>query len=332
MKKRAIGCLAGLTVLLVFAIAGPTSAAPQALPPLDVEFAIDTTGSMGPTISQAQDDAKKLVASIKAISPTAHFAVVQFKDSTDGVEYELVQSFTADATAIQSGLSSLTANGGEDNPEAYNLVFQNSADSSIGWRSGTRKLVVVMGDAEPHGAGTAGFAGCADTSADPNGLNTKTLLDAMKTTQRTLIMVRQVSAKTTASLQCYASLAAASYKGGAAKDGGTDLAALVTTLVGKAVDTVKPTAKALPSSGVRGKPVKLRYVVSDNSGMTKERVTVYLKTRVVFQGLTKLAKGPSKAYLWRPRGGLTGVLRFSVRAVDAAGNMSPPSFAVVRIR
>jgi hypothetical protein len=269
--KRAIICLAGLTAFLVFAIAGPASGAPRALPPLDVELAIDTTGSMGPTIAQAQDDAKKLVASIKAINPTARFAIVQFKDSTDEVEYELVQSFTADPTAIENGLGSLTASGGEDNPEAYNLVFQNSTDSSVGWGSGTRKLIVVMGDAEPHGAGTAGFAGCADTSADPNGLNTKTALDAMAAAQRTLIMVRQVSTKTTASLQCYASLAAASYKGGTAKDGGSDLAALVTTLVGQAVDTVKPTAKALASSGVRGKSVKLRYVVSDNSGLTRER-------------------------------------------------------------
>jgi hypothetical protein len=330
--KRAIGSLAGLAVLVVLMVAGPTSAAPQALPPLDVELAIDTTGSMGPTISKAQDDAKQLVAGIKAISPTSRFAVVQFKDSTDTVEYELVQNFTADATAIQNALGSLSANGGGDNAEAYNLVFQNSADSSIGWRSGTRKLVVVMGDAEPHGAGTAGFAGCADATADPNGLDTKTVLASMKAAQRTLIMVRQVSEKTTASLQCYASLAAASYKGSTAKDGGADLATLVTTLVGKAVDTVKPTAKALPSSGVRGKPVKLRYLVSDNSGMTRERVTVYQKTRIVFQGLTKLAKGPSKALLWRPRGGLTGTLRFSVRAVDAAGNMSPPSFATVRIK
>jgi von Willebrand factor type A domain len=329
--KRAIG-LAGLAALLVFAIAGPTAAAPTALPPLDVELAIDTTGSMGPTIVQAQEDAKKLVASIKGISPSSRFAVVQFKDSTDEVEYELVQAFTSDAAKIHDAVSSLTASGGEDNPEAYNLVFQSSIDSSIGWGRSTRKLVVVMGDAEPHGAATAGFAGCADRTTDPNGLDTKALLASMKASERTLIMVRQVSSKTTTSLQCYASLAAASYKGGTAKDGGSDLAALVTTLVGKAVDTVKPAAKARASKGVRGKPVKLLYTVSDNSGLTKERITVYRKTRVVFQGLTKLAKGPSKTFLWRPRGGLTGTLRFSVRAVDAAGNMSPPSYATVTIR
>ena len=151
--------------------------------------------------------------------------------------------------------------------------------------------MVVFGDAEPHGAGTAGFAGCVDQTADPNSLDSKQVLAAMSAAQMTLIMVRQVSTKTTASLQCYQSLAAASYKGGTAKDGGADLATLVTTLVGKAVDTVKPTAKALPSSGVRGKVTKLRYIVNDNSGLTRERITVYQKTRVVFQGLIEAREG-----------------------------------------
>jgi hypothetical protein len=330
--KRALCAVGGLAFLLVLALAGTSMGAQRALAPVDVEIAMDTTGSMGPTIAQAQDDAKKLVANIKAMSPGARFAVVQFKDSTDEVEYELVQPLTADAAKIQAALGTLSANGGEDAAEAYNLVFQNSADRSVGWRSGTRKLMVVFGDAEPHGAGTAGFAGCVDQTPDPNSLDAKQVIAAMNAAQMTLIMVRQVSEKTTASLQCYQSLAAASYKGGTAKDSGADLATLVTTLVGKAVDTVKPTAKALPSSGVHGKVTKLRYIVSDNSGLTRERITVYQKTRIVFQGLSKLAKGPSKAFLWRPRAALKGTFRFSVRAVDSAGNMSAPSYAVVRIR
>lgn len=329
--RCATGFVAGLALLLVLIVAGPGAAAPRALPPIDVELAIDTTGSMGPTIQQAQDDANQLVRSIKAFSPDARFAVVQFKDSTDGVEYELVQAFTADSPAIQEALTTLSASGGEDNPGAYNLVFQNSVDTTAGWRTNARKIVVVMGDAEPHGAGTSGFAGCVDTTADPNGLSTKDMLAGMKAAERTLIMVRQVSSKTTASLQCYQSLAAASFKGATAKDGGNDLSTLVTSLVGKAVDTVKPTVKALASSARAGKTAKLRYTVSDNSGLTRERITVFKRTQVVFQGLTKLSKGPSKVFLWQPRKGLHGVFRFSVRAVDAAGNQSAPSFATVRI-
>ena len=330
--KAAIGVLAGLSLAIVLVSAGPTTAAPRALPPIDVELAIDTTSSMGPTIANAQDDAKKLIAGIKTLSADSQFAVVQFRDSEDDVEYELVQPLTSDAAAVQAAIDTLSATGGNDWPEAYNLVFQNAADSSVGWRTDTRKLLVVFGDAEPHGAGTDGFAGCTDTSADPNGLGAKTTLAALLAAQRTLIMVRQSSSQTTASLQCYQSLAAASYKGGAAKDGGSDLATLVTGLVGKAVDSVKPTAKAKAVSGRVNKPVTLRYTTSDNSGMTRERITIYKKTQIVFQGLTKLTKGPSKTFVWHPRKGLKGVFRYSIRAVDAVGNMSAPAWGTITIR
>ena len=68
---------------------------------------------------------------------------------------------TGDAVKVDGAIDTLSANGGEDYPEAYNLVFQNSSDPATGWRANSRKLVVVIGDAEPHGAGTAGFGGCS---------------------------------------------------------------------------------------------------------------------------------------------------------------------------
>src|SRR5436190_16700196 len=46
-------------------------------PPLDIELAIDTTGSMGASIDQAQADAKTLVDDVEAKFPGTLFAVVQ---------------------------------------------------------------------------------------------------------------------------------------------------------------------------------------------------------------------------------------------------------------
>ena len=156
---------------------------------------------------------------------------------------------TSDAAQVSAAIDTLTPAGGNDYPEAYNLVFQNSTtDPNTGWRPGSRKLVVVIGDAEPHGAGTSGFAGCADTSADPHGLNTASALAAMKAAQRTLIMVRQAATAST-SLECYQSLAAAGFTGGAARNGGDDLISVIQALINTAATTPTTTSTRPTTTG-----------------------------------------------------------------------------------
>jgi Integrin beta chain VWA domain len=175
--------------------------------PLDVELAIDTTGSMGPSIKRMQRDAAKLVTDLRTRFPAARFALVQFKDAADTPEYEVLQSMTSDPKLVAQATARMGPGGGGDNPEAYNVVFRNSyADESIGWRADSRKLVVVVGDAEPHGAGSAGLAGCLDASADPHALRVRQELVGMKVNGRTLIMIRQASTAS-AALDCFEALA-----------------------------------------------------------------------------------------------------------------------------
>jgi hypothetical protein len=221
-----------------YGVSSKTAATAQ----LDIEIAIDTTSSMGSSISQAQADSKRLVNDVRARYPGALFAVVQFKDAGDTPEYQLLQPMTGDATKVDNAIDTLTPSGGGDYPESYNLVFQKSTDPATGWRAGSRKLVVVIGDAEPHGAGTDGFAGCADHSTDPHALSTKTVLAGMRAAQRTLIMVRQAATAST-TLECYQSLAAAGYTGGAARNGGDNLVSVIEALIGSAVTTPTKTTK-----------------------------------------------------------------------------------------
>ena len=242
--------MTGLALAAVAALGATTaygvSRQRPAPPILDIEIAIDTTSSMGASIAQAQADSKRLVDGVQARFPGARFAVVQFRDSTDTPEYQLVQPMTADGVAVDAAIDTLQAGGGADFPEAYNLVFQNSViDPATGWRSNSRKLVVVIGDAEPHDAATAGFSACRDTSADPHGLNTATVLAAMKANQRTLIMVRQAATAST-SLECYQQLAAAAFTGGAARNGGDDLVSVIETLINAAATT--PTTTTGPTT------------------------------------------------------------------------------------
>src|SRR4051812_13647571 len=115
-----------LALLLAVAAAASFCAAAFARPataPLDVELAIDTTGSMGPSIARIQRDAAKIVDGIRARSAGARVAVVQFKDASDTPEYELVQPMTGDAETLAASVSRLGPGGGGDNPEAYNVIF-----------------------------------------------------------------------------------------------------------------------------------------------------------------------------------------------------------------
>jgi hypothetical protein len=206
----------------------------------DIQIAFDTTGSMGPTLDQAKADAAGIVNDVKAVAPDAQFSIVEFKDFGDSPEYRVATPFTGDQAAIQAGINSLSASGGGDFPEAYNLTFHNSYAFDLapdpGWRAGSRKFLIVMGDAPPHGAASAGFTACGDTSADPHGLNTATELAGMNTAQRTLFMIRQSGASTP--LACYDALAAAAFTGSDAVDQGTDLSAQIVALIKGATSTV----------------------------------------------------------------------------------------------
>ena len=240
-------------VLVGVASTGSPNAAAKKTVTLDVELAIDTTGSMASAITQAQTDAKGLVSDIRARYATAEFATVQFKDSSDTPEYQIMQAMSGDATAVDTSIDGLSADGGGDYPEALNLVFQNALDPAnpIGWRAGSKRILVVISDAEPHGAGTAGFAGCTDTSADSHGLNTRTALANLKAAGVTLLMVRQASASASATLACYQSLVAAGYAGGAAKNGGDKLIDVVEAMIVKVVTNASPSPVGLWRWGTR---------------------------------------------------------------------------------
>ncbi len=328
--------LRALIVCALLAVLCSAAGAAPAAEPLDIELAIDTTGSMGPSIHRIQRDALRLVKETRARFPGAQFAVVQFKDADDTPEYEVLQAMTGDGKLVADATTRMGPGGGGDNPEAYNVVFRNSyADKTVGWRAASRKLVVVIGDAEPHGAGSARLQGCLDASADPHALRTKQELVGMKVNGRTLLMVRQGSTATV-SLDCYQSLAAGAYGGGAARDAGSDLVGSIEGLIRKAAGvaglpatpakTKKPTTRrpspkpstpapkpqptrapsadrtaprvvALKSGGTRGTTIRLFYRVSDNSGRSSDKIAVYAGNRVLTQsGWAPFGPANGKAY------------------------------------
>jgi hypothetical protein len=226
------------------------AAAPGAA--VDIELAFDTTGSMGPSLAGARENADRILNEVRMIVPNARFGVVSFRDhGNPGGEYQTLQPLTTDSAAIKVALSRLKSvhntSPGNLAVESYNLAFHRSyADNALHWRPDARKIVVVIGDAEPYGAASAGLTDCSDSHVDPDGLNTSAELAGMRAAGRTLVMIREVSSYTAASLRCYQSLVERAFPGGTARDGNVaDLVTPVVDLVRRAVAPLTLSA-ALP--------------------------------------------------------------------------------------
>ncbi|MGH2942100.1 MAG: hypothetical protein ACRDLN_04925 [Solirubrobacteraceae bacterium] len=215
----------------------------------DIQIAIDTTGSMGGAIAQAKAEATNLVNAVRAEIPDAEFSVVEFKDSRDTTEYLVHNGMTASAATVQASIDSLQAGGGGDFPEAYSVVFNNAysplTGGDIGWRSGSRKFVAVVGDAPPHDAIAAGFSSCFETSPDPHGRNAATELGGLASAQRTLFMV----ATNSRIKPCYDQLVAGGYRGSASVVLGTSFADQIVALIRAATSEVADVHLEVASAG-----------------------------------------------------------------------------------
>jgi uncharacterized membrane protein YgcG len=229
--------------------AGGTTPPPTAV---DVEIAIDTTGSMTTGIAQARADATALMTSMRVKIPGAKFAIVQFRDFGDTPVYNVEQPMTSNTALVNAALGRLVAFAGGDAPEAINLVYHNAAvpntGGPIGWRAGVAKFLVVLSDASPHGAGTAGIANCTDPSVDPLGFNTATTLAELSAAGRSLFMVLEPGA-ITSSLACYQFLSLAVGGNSRGLPGGTNLATQLVPLISGTATTVANLNLVVANSG-----------------------------------------------------------------------------------
>ncbi len=132
---------------------------PAVPPALDVVFAFDLTGSMGGVVRQMQDKATSILDGTVARFGDAEFSVVSFRDygfspygGTGDFAFQVDQVVTDDHSAVRSAISRLVATGGGDGPESYSRVLFEAAhpDNLMGWRGGTRKVMIMFGDNYPH--------------------------------------------------------------------------------------------------------------------------------------------------------------------------------------
>jgi hypothetical protein len=116
---------------------------------LDVVFVIDATGSMGWLIDEVKGRVRALADWIRRLVPVTRFGVVAYRDDDDPEFLTRVLPLTLSTHKVRRFLDQLEARGGGDIPEAVAAGLR-AAIEKPGWRSDSRKIIVIVGDAPPH--------------------------------------------------------------------------------------------------------------------------------------------------------------------------------------
>lgn len=133
---------------------------------LDLAFCVDLTGSMGGFIQAAREHMVSILDALRgSLGDGLRVAVVGYRDHCDAKTCE-VRPFETNPRAVKATLDGLSVMGGGDYPEA---VFTGlAACLDLPWRAGAYRVVVLVGDAPPHGCGAAGDS---HAKRDPSGLD-----------------------------------------------------------------------------------------------------------------------------------------------------------------
>jgi Mg-chelatase subunit ChlD len=121
---------------------------------VDLAFVVDTTGSMGGLIAAAQRQMVKMLQELtQAAQINLWLGVVEYRDHPPQDKLlTRVYDFTDDMEKAQKTILGLSANGGGDMPEAV-LDGITAACRKLAWWKHSRRILVLVGDAPPHGLG-----------------------------------------------------------------------------------------------------------------------------------------------------------------------------------
>ena len=127
---------------------------------VDIVFVFDTTGSMGEEISEMVAISKEFADNLAISGIDYQLGLTEFKDfpvtcdsNTCGDPTDFaykVYGLTGDAATFKSWVESLSATGGNDEPEA-SLAAMRHTVADQAWRGGgATKIAILITDAEPH--------------------------------------------------------------------------------------------------------------------------------------------------------------------------------------
>ncbi|MHA1770246.1 MAG: vWA domain-containing protein [Candidatus Thorarchaeota archaeon] len=121
---------------------------------IDVAFVVDTTGSMRDDIRAVKDSLFDIVKRItkRTSDISIRFAVVSYRDHPpqDYTYVTKIFDFTENLKKIHKAISSLKPSEGGDAPEAV-ADGLHDARTKLSWSADAYKVLLLVGDAPPHG-------------------------------------------------------------------------------------------------------------------------------------------------------------------------------------
>jgi uncharacterized repeat protein (TIGR01451 family) len=141
---------------------------PTIPPNPDIVFLADTTSSMTAAIGNVQANVATILSTVLAAQPTAEFGVAHYTDQACADKFVLDQPVTASSAAVITAVNALTTPNeacNVDGPEDYiNALYQLATQPSVGFRTGSTRIVVLFGDSSSHDP-SAGITEAAAISA-----------------------------------------------------------------------------------------------------------------------------------------------------------------------
>jgi hypothetical protein len=127
---------------------------------VDLAFVVDTTGSMGAFIAAARQHMTELLRALTSAAAAPidlRVGLVEYRDHPpqDSSFVAHTYAFSADLGEAQKVIAGLKPAGGGDGPEAvYDGLL--AAGAELKWQPHSQRLMVLVGDAPPHGEGASG--------------------------------------------------------------------------------------------------------------------------------------------------------------------------------
>lgn len=122
---------------------------------VDISFVVDTTASMGTFVNEAKKHMTNILKEMtKAVDIDIRVGVVEYRDHPpeENSFVTKVHRFTPNLDNANKTISKLEIRGGGDGPEAV-LDGIIDAVKKLKWRKHSLRLMVLIGDAPPHGYG-----------------------------------------------------------------------------------------------------------------------------------------------------------------------------------
>jgi hypothetical protein len=137
-----------------------------ALSKIDLVFCVDLTGSMAGFLTAAKRDMSAVLEALASQLEELRVGIVGYRDHCDGDKLVEIHPLDGNLKRVAKQIDKLAVSGGGDAPEAVYSGLR--ACLGLDWAPGTYRVILLVGDAPPHGVGAPGDS---HAKGDPTGLS-----------------------------------------------------------------------------------------------------------------------------------------------------------------